>query len=71
MKIGFSKAKFKPKSKGLKPFRLSKLRYNWNENFYSKHNWNTVEMKIFTEGESEIQSNTNTIQIEMLKATQR
>jgi hypothetical protein len=42
-----SKSKFSEKAKA---------KYNRNENFFSKHNWNTIEIKTFREGESEIQS---------------
>ena len=42
-----SKSKFSEKAKA---------KYNWNKNVFSKHNWNTIEIKTFREGESEIQS---------------
>jgi hypothetical protein len=64
--LSFSKDKFKSKWKGIKSFRLSKLKYNWNENFHkrrnenfsSKHNWNTIE----------IESEKSEIEIQILKA---
>ncbi len=51
-KIGFfySNKKYKITNK------KSKLKVNWNKISGQKRNWNTIEIKIFREGESEIQS---------------
>ncbi len=41
VKFRFSKAK----SKGIKSFRLWKLKYNWNENFHKRRKRNTIEIE--------------------------
>ena len=43
----------------MKSFRLSKLKYNLNENFHKRRKQNTIEMKIIFQNTIEIQSKLN------------